>query len=255
MCRNNGLPGEDITLKRILCAGRLALVAQAASAEEVIGLAIGDATLRTPLPAGYVRASEAMPVHFASAAAALPPALRLVEMFVAEADLKPMLLGHTPVQPYLQVQSIRDAEQVRFTTEEWTAFQPTLARQFMGLDLDQTTQDMQAGMSERMSAVTGNRIEVTYGEVGKPTIYAQHPTSMHYSLRLPITAQINGTTRTLELEGVGAVLLAGGKIVLINAYAPASSGQPPFAAARTMTEPFVTRMQAMNPSPVAARRD
>lgn len=213
-------------LKRILCAVLLALVAQAVSAEDVIGLVIGDATLQTPVPAGYVRASEAMPVHFASSAAALPPALRLVEMFVAEADLKPMLLGQTPVQPYLQVQSIRDAEQVHFTTEEWTAFQPTLVQQFMGVDLDETTQDMQAGMSERMSAAAGTRIEMTYGEVGKPTIYAQHPTSMHYSLRLPITVQINGTTRTLELEGVGAVLLAGGKIVLMNAYAPATYVRP-----------------------------
>lgn len=239
---------------KLFCAALLAVCAQSAAAEDPISLdpislKIGNTTIQAPVPAGYVRASEKAPMLFASSSAALPPANRLVEMLVAESDLKLILLGQTPTRPYLQVQTIRDAEALDFTAQEWTAFQPILAQQFGGMDLDNQTTHMQAGMGERMSAATGADITLKYGPIGKPTIYAQRPTSMHYTLRLPITAQVNGVVKALEIECTGAVVLAGSKFVLINAYSQkaADTSVPPFAASRAMTEAFVARLQALNP--------
>jgi hypothetical protein len=239
-------------LSRLLCAGLLAFVAHAAAAEDTMALAVGDATLQMPVPDGYVRASEMAPVLFASASAGLPPANRLVEMLVARDDLKRILMGQPTSQPYLQVQTIRDVEPLDFTAAEWTAFQPMLAQQFGGMDLDRYTRNAQAGMGERMTQATGVEIEVAYGEVGKPAIYAMQPTAMHYTLRLPITAQVNGEVRALDIECAGAVLLAGSKVVLVNAYSQAAAGQPPFAAPRAMAEDFVARLQALNAVPAEA---
>jgi hypothetical protein len=216
-----------------------------------MSLGIGDATLQAPVPTGYVRASVEAPMVFATSAAGLPPANRLVEMLVAGADLKRMLLGQGPAQTYLQVQTIRDAERLAFTEAEWSAFQPMLAQEFGALDLGKQTNSMQAGMGERMSAASGADIEIAFGELGKPTVYATRPTSMHYIVRLPITAQINGETKQAQIECVGAVLLAGSKVVLVNAYARTEPGQAPSAATRAMAEDFVTRMQALNASSVA----
>ena len=216
-----------------------------------MSLGIGDATLQAPIPTGYVRASVEAPVLFATSAGGMPPANRLVEMLVAEGDLKRMLLGQGPAQTYLQVQTIRDAERLTFTEAEWSAFQPVLAQQFGALDLDKQAKPMESGIGERMSAASGADIEIAFGEIGKPTIYAKRPTSMHYLMRLPITAQVNGETKQVQIECVGAVLLAAGKVVLVNAYTRTEPGQPPSAATRAMAEDFVTRMQALNASSVA----
>ena len=174
-------------------------------------------------------------------------------MLVAEADLKRMLLGQGPAQTYLQVQTIRDAERLTFTEAEWSAFQPMLAQQFGALDLGKQAKPMESGTGERMSAASGADIEIAFGEIGKPTIYAKRPTSMHYLMRLPITAQVNGETKQVQIECVGAVLLADGKVVLVNAYTRTEPGQPPSAATRAtraMAEDFVTRMQALNAASV-----
>lgn len=242
-------------LLRLVCAGLLAFVTHSASAEELMSIDIGDTMVQAPVPTGYVRASMEAPVLFATSAAALPPANRLVEMLIAEADLKRMLLGEGPAETYLQVQTIRDAERLAFTEAEWSAFQPVLAQQFGALDLGKQTNPMAAGMGERMSAASGADIKIAYGEIGKPTIYATRPTSMHYLVRLPITAQINGETKQVQIECVGAVLLAGSKIVLVNAYARTEPGQPPSAATRAMAEDFVTRLQALNAAPVAKQKE
>jgi hypothetical protein len=196
-----------------------------------------------------VRASAHAPAWFAGTAAALPPATRLVETLVASSDLKRMLMGESPQRPYLQIQVLRDAERVDFTMAEWTALQPVLVQQFGGFDLDRYAQTQQAGMGQRMSAATGAEIQIAYGEVGKPAIYDTRPTSVHFTLRLPITAQVNGQAQSLEVEAVGTAMLVGTKMVMANAYALATPGQPPFTAPRAMVEPFVQRMQALNATP------
>jgi hypothetical protein len=227
----------------------LTLPMQGMAADGSMALQIGDSKLQAPVPEGYVRASEHAPAWFAGTAAALPPATRLVETLVASSDLKRMLMGESPQRPYLQIQVLRDAERVDFTMAEWTALQPVLVQQFGGFDLDRYTQMQQAGMGERMSAATGAEIEIAYGEVGKPVIYETRPTSLHFTLRLPITAQVNGQAQSLDVEAVGTAMLVGTKMVMANAYALVTPGQQPFTAPRAMVEPFVQRMQALNATP------
>ena len=232
-------------LRRILCLALLTLSAHSVAADDSMALAIGDAQLQAPIPEGYVHA----PAWFAGTAAALPPVTRLVETLVASSDLKRMVMGESPQRPYLQIQVLRDAERLDFTMAEWSALQPVLIQQFGGFDLDRYAKSHQAGMGERMSAATGAAIEIEYGEVGKPVIYDTRPTSLHYTLRLPITAQVDGQAQSLEVEAVGTAMLVGTKMVMANAYALAMPGQPPFSAPRAMAEPFVQRMQALNAAP------
>lgn len=222
------------------------LSAHAHADETAIALTVGDATLQAAVPEGYVRASEYAPAWFAGTAAALPPAARLVETLVARTDVKRIALGQTPEQPYLQIQVLRDAERVDFTGSEWTALQPVLVEQFGGMDPNRIVRAQQEGMGERMSAATGAQIEVTYGEMGKPTVYDTRPTSLHYTLRLPITAQVDGESQTLDVEAAGAAMLVGTKMVMANAYAHARPGQDPFAAPRALVEAFVQRIQRLN---------
>jgi len=73
-------------------------------------------------------------------------------------------------------------------------------------------------------------------------------------LRLPITAQVNGEAKAFEIEAAGAAMLAGSKMVMANAYAHATPGEPPFAASRAMAEAFVARMQALNASSAARKK-
>lgn len=221
------------------------------AAEASFALTVGDTTLQAPVPDGYVRASEYAPAWFAGTAAALPPAARLVETMVARSDVKRMAVGQAPDLPYLQIQVLRDAERVDFTAADWTALQPLLQQQFGGLDPNRIAHSQQGAMGERMSAATGAQVEVTYGEMGKPAIYDTRPTSLHYTLRLPITAQVDGRTQTLDVEAAGSAMLVGSKMVMANAYAPARPGQAPFAASRALVEPFVQRMQSLNAVPGA----
>lgn len=233
---------------RILSLG-LCLIgasATAIAAKGSMALSVGDTTLQAPIPEGYVRASEHAPAWFASTSAALPPSTRLVETLVASSDLKTMLMGESPQRPYLQIQVLRDAERLDFTMDEWAELQPILVQQFGGFDLDRYAQSQQAGMGERMSAATGSEIEIAYGKLGKPAIYDTRAASLHYTLRLPIAAQVDGQTQSLDVEAVGAAMLVGTKMVMANAYQLATPDQPPFSAPRAMVEPFVQRMQALN---------
>ena len=76
---------------RIATALLLTLVATLAHAEQVVPLTIGGTEVRIAMQDGYLRASEKAPALFATSAAALPPALRLVDAVIAESDLKRML--------------------------------------------------------------------------------------------------------------------------------------------------------------------
>ena len=229
----------------------IALCSTLALAENIAPLAVGGKEVRIAVQDGYVQASEKTPALFATSAAALPPALRLVEALLAESDIKRMLIGQSMSQPYLQVQVMRDAEAVNFSEEEWRALQPSMAQQLGATNLDPVTQAMQESMSERMGKAAGGSVEIKFGEVGKPKVYSLAGDVIRYVIRLPIKASMNGKEVSTVLECAGAVLVLNGKLLMFNTYRPQPDEN--FAKLRAFLDSAVERAQALNATPASGK--
>ena len=222
-------------------------------AETVVPLDIGDTVVRIALPDGYLQASEKAPALFATSAAAMPPAVRLVETLVADADLKRLLGGSDLTEPYLQVQVLRDAEAVRFSPQEWRDLQPTMEQQLGAIDLDQATQALQPGMGERMSAAAGGAIAVRFGAVGKPMLYSREGDAIRYVVRVPIGGTVNGQAKELVLDCASAVFVLDGKLLTFNAYLRPQGEADGMTRVRAFLDTAVARAQALNgPAPPPA---
>ena len=232
---------------RIAAAILLALSATLAHAEQIVPLTIGGTEVRIAMQDGYLRASEKAPALFATSAAALPPAIRLVEAVLAESDLKRMLAGQGMALPYLQVQAVRDAEALDFTLEEWRALQPVLAKQMGAIDLDAQSQALQSGMGERMGKASGGPVEVKFGEIGKPVVYSQAGDVIRYAMRLPINGSVHGQDVQMVLDCAGAALVLNGKLLVINTYLREDGQDDASADIRAFLDAAVERAQALNP--------
>lgn len=231
---------------RFAAAIALTLVATLAHAEEIVPLTIGGTEVRIAMQDGYLRATEKAPALFATSAAALPPAIRLVEAVLAESDLKRMLAGQGMALPYLQVQAIRDAEALDFSLEDWRALQPMMAKQLGATDLDAQTQAMQSGMGERMGKASGGPVEVKFGEIGKPVVYSQAGDVIRYVMRLPINATVHGQDVKMVLDCAGAALVLNGKLLMINTYLREDGQDDASADIRAFLDAAVARAQALN---------
>jgi hypothetical protein len=231
---------------RIATALALTLFATLAHAEQVVPLTIGGTEVRIAMQDGYLRASAKAPALFATSAAALPPAIRLVEAVLAEGDLKRMLTGQDMALPYLQVQAMRDAEALDFSLEEWRALQPMLAKQLGATDLDAQSQALQSGMGERMGKASGGQVEVKFGEIGKPVVYSQAGDVIRYVMRLPINGTVHGQDVHMVLDCAGAALVLNGKLLMINTYLREDGQDDGFADIRAFLEAAVGRAQALN---------
>jgi hypothetical protein len=231
---------------RIATALLLTLVATLAHAEQVVPLTIGGTEVRIAMQDGYLRASEKAPALFATSAAALPPALRLVDAVIAESDLKRMLAGQGMALPYLQVQVVRDAEAIDFSLQDWRTLQPMMAKQMGATDLDAQTQALQSGMGERMGKATGGPVEVKFGEIGKPVVYSQAGDVIRFVMRLPINGTVHGQAVEMVLDCAGAALVLNGKLLVINTYLREDGQADASAEVRAFLDAAVTRAQALN---------
>jgi hypothetical protein len=234
------------TMFRIATALLLTLVATLAHAEQVVPLTIGGTEVRIAMQDGYLRASEKAPALFATSAAALPPALRLVDAVIAESDLKRMLAGQGMALPYLQVQVVRDAEAIDFSLQDWRTLQPMMAKQMGATDLDAQTQALQSGMGERMGKATGGPVEVKFGEIGKPVVYSQAGDVIRFVMRLPINGTVHGQAVEMVLDCAGAALVLNGKLLVINTYLREDGQADASAEVRAFLDAAVTRAQALN---------
>lgn len=229
----------------------IALLALAAGvhAGQVVPLTIGKAEVRIALPDGYLRASEAAPTLFSASAAALPPAIRLVEAVLAEADLKRALAGQDLQQPYLQVQAPRDAEAIDLTAEDWRQMQPLMAAQLGAVDLTAKSRSLQAGAGERMGQALGADVQIRFGDVGKPQVYSEADDVIRYGLRLPISGSVDGKAVAMVLDCAGAMLVLNGKLLTINVYLQQGAQGDNLARVRATLDEVVARARALNAAP------
>lgn len=218
----------------------------AARAEEVVPLVVGEAEVRIAVPEGYLRLSEKAPTLYAASAAAMPPPIRLVEALMTRADLKRSIAGLNAIEPYLQVQVVRDAEALDFSAEDWEQLQPTLARQLGATDLDAATRAMQAGMGKRIGQAMDSSVDIQYGEVGKPQVYSQAGGVVRYAIRVPMNASVNGVQVRLVLDCAGAAMVINGKLVMLNVYLNEDREHDSAAQARAFLATLVERAQALN---------
>lgn len=226
----------------------LLVVSAGAHAEKILPLQIGDAEIRFAMPDDYLPSSTKAPVLFKGAAAALPPSIRLVEAVLSESDLKRSLAGQDMLQPYVQVQTMRDAEALTLSAEDWRQMQPLIASQLGANDLSATAQAMGKGAGERMAEATGAQIDLRFGEVGKPRVYSQADGVIRYVLRLPISGSVNGQAKDTVLDCAGAMLVLHGKLLTVNVYQTAGEDDN-FTAVRRMLDQMVQRTRALNAPP------
>ncbi|MCI4567536.1 hypothetical protein [Lysobacter sp. CFH 32150] len=235
-------------MSRILILALACLLPRLVLAETVVPLSIGGTEVRLAIDDGYVRASEKAPAAHATASAALPPPLRLVEAFISEDDLKRMVTGQPLQQTYLQVQSLRDAEGVTFSENEWQELLPTIAEQLGALDMNAIATSSEAGANKRMSESAGARIDVNFGDIGKPVLYGDRARSLRFTVLMPITVQVAGTSKQLLLEAAGAVTLLRGKMLYVYAYRPHQPGDDT-TRVRAALDRFVDRAETLNAEP------
>jgi len=224
-------------------------VSAAAQAEKIVPVEVGGTRIDIGVADDYLRASEQAPALFQTSAAALPPAIRLAEVLLAEGDLKRALVGQDIQQAYVQVQVMRDVEALSFTEAEWDALRPSLAQQLGAVDLNETTQALQDGMGERMGDASGGEVEIRFGEIGKPHVYSQADGVIRFVLRLPVSGRVNGKEVDLVLDCAGAALVLKGKLLMLNAYLRREGADDGFAGVRAVLDPLVDRARVLNAGP------
>lgn len=222
-----------------LCSGM-------AAAEVVVPLTIGGTDIRFATDDGYVRTSEILPTVHAVVAAGLPPGNRLVEGFVSEADAKRMVLGLPWQDTFVQVQALRNAEALDFSEADWEQGRPAIAEALGVLDFNALLASQTEGSAARMSAASGIPLSATFGEVGKPALYAVEGISLRFLMLLPMTVDVAGKSHQISLESAGAVVLLSGKLAYVFAYRNHVEGNDT-SAVRDALDRFVDRAIALNP--------
>jgi hypothetical protein len=215
-------------------------------AETVIPLTVGGQEIRFGIDDQYVRASEKMPTNFSVASAALPPGNRLIEMFVANTDVKRMLMGQPIQGQYLQVQTLRDAESTNFSDAEWQSLRPILIQQSGAINADAYAKSLQNGMGKRVSETSGSDVTFKFGEVGKPKLYGDDLRSVRFSMLIPINGSINGAQHSAQIECVGAITLLNKKLVYIYAYELYRENDKDASALRATLDHAVDRAEILN---------
>jgi hypothetical protein len=216
-----------------------------AADETIMSLAIGDAPFRVAVDPGYLATSDKLPTLFAVTQAALPPGNRLVEAFVAEADAERAAAGNHLQDVFLQVQTLRNAESLRFSDADWAALVPQIRATLVGLDANAIAQANEAGAARRMSDAAGASVAVRFGEVGKPAIYAEDADSLRFLMLVPVAFEVDGKPGQVTLECAGAIARVSGRLVYLYAYLPHAEGSEG-ARVRAALDRFVDRAIALN---------
>jgi hypothetical protein len=190
-----------------------------ARAEQIVGLQIGDTPFKVVVPDGYVRTSIVLPEMFNLTAAALPPASRLMESFITEADVKQLLLGkRAGSSPNYQAHAMRAAENITFNEAEWAGFRRETERQLGVIDANQVLQSGASGRDERIREASNGEFEMKIGEVSKPQVFGNDPKSVRFTMLVPMAAKSAQVSEQVSVECAGSIVYVHGKIVMLYVY-------------------------------------
>jgi hypothetical protein len=206
---------------KLLAPFLLLLVHPTAHAAQV-PLAIGGTTIQFPVDAQYVRLSEGEPKLFAFTAAALPPGNRLVEAFDTRADVARLEQGGIAKDVYFQVQVLRSLESSQVSTEEWNALKPSLTAGMTKLDVNKVISSDTAS-NDRMSAVSGQQVNVNYGKIGALVVYRETPSSINFGTLMPLEMNIDGKVQKMTIAAAGSFVFVRGKLIYVYAFSTSTS--------------------------------
>lgn len=220
-------------------------------AQQVVALQVGGEDLRFEVPDGYLQTSIAQPQLFEIASAAVPPSNRLVEGFVSEADAKRMIAGSNAEGAAYQVQSLRNAEALTFSDEDWEALRPSITKSMRETDMNAIAQAMSDSSAERMGGVMGMKVGLEFGDIGKPLLYHDDKDSVRFVMLVPGTVTVAGVQKQLVIECAGAILPLARKVVFLYVFRKHGDGEDSSLSRATLDD-FVARAIALNQAPAAA---
>lgn len=213
-------------MRHIWLGALLALSAfTGAAGAQAVSVEVGTRAVAIASPGAHERASLVAPMLFKVYQAGLPPTHRLVEAFISADDIEGSLAGRDVEGVIYQVQVMRDAERVDLDAADWQALRPELARQMAALDMDKLMEGMEAGASERVSDATGVGIELAFGELGRMQLYGDDPGSVRFHMLMPVSAEVAGQRKVLELQAAGAALPLRDRLVFLYAFRRHRAGE------------------------------
>ena len=233
-------------MSRMLALFLACLLPGMALAETVVPLTVGGTEVRIAVDDGYLRTSEHAPEMHAITAAALPPGNRLIEAFMSPQDAKRFLLQQKAQDIYLQVQVLRKAEAHVFSDAEWREGRPLVAQQLGALDMRAILSAQQDDAGKRMSALSGAKVDVRFGDPGKPVLYgSDQDSALRFVMLTPVTVMVNDKQEQLLLECAGAVVVLNGKLLYLYAYRNHEPGADT-TIVRAALDRFVDRALVLN---------
>lgn len=210
----------------------LLCVAVAADATEV-QLDVGGNSLRYEQPAGYVRVSEESPPLFRYLESALPPANRLVEAFYTPADVQILLSGGKANDTYFMVQSIRALEDQTVSTADWRRLLSQASAEMGKFDINaEIAKD--TARDKRMSRAAGQQVQMEFGEIATPQVYAQDDKEVRFLMLIPLTVRVEGQPLSINAVCAGAMLLVRNKPLLVYVYRASSTAEDVATAQRQL---------------------
>ncbi|HTD28546.1 MAG TPA: hypothetical protein VK660_04075 [Xanthomonadaceae bacterium] len=228
----------------------LLLVLPLAHAEQ-IPLTIGGTTIQFPMESDYVRVSDTQPKVFDLVQAALPATNRLVEVLVTRADMTRLEQGGATAGIYYEIQVQREIEPRQISIDDWNALKPQLTAGMSQDELDKALAT-NSGSNDRLSAVAGKQVGVTFGKVSAPTIYRQTPLSVSFWMLVPIQMRVGNDVTNATTATVGSFAMVRNKLIFIYGYSTNASSDS-VARLRSHVNDIVDQTIALNPSDTAVR--
>lgn len=211
-----------------------------------VPLLIGGTTIQFPIDAGYVRVSQEQPKFFELTAAALPPSNKLVESFFTRADITRLGQGGIAADTYFQVQVVRTIESRQISLDDWDALKPELTAGMAKLDMNQALSSV-SGSNDRMSAVAGQQVKVSFGKIGAAVIYRETPLSVNFGMLVPVQMSVGDNAQNSTIAVAGADAMVHNKVIFIYAYSTSTSAEA-IAKLRARLDATVDQTIALNPS-------
>jgi hypothetical protein len=241
-------PARGVAPWRALAALLLAALAPSAFATDH-PLEIGGTTIIVPTEDEYLAVSPRSPQLHAFAQAAVPPELRVVEIFHTAENLEAVQRGDNADGYYLTVQVLRQIETMQLSVADWNAMLPGITQGMANADLAETDATRSA-RDARMSAAAGRDVAIRFGDLQAPEIYATTPESVRFVMRIPMVVNTENGPQELVAGAAGAVVLVKNKAVFVYWYAmPATSES--VAEAQRKLDTMIAAMVAKNASDAA----
>ncbi|GAB2509533.1 hypothetical protein [Lysobacter humi (ex Lee et al. 2017)] len=213
-------------MKHIWIGALLALSAWTGAARaQAITVEVGGKPIAIASPGPLERASEAAPTLFTLYQAGLPTTHRLVEAFITPGDLERTLTGQPVDDVSYQVQVMRNVEHVDLGEADWRTLRPQIIREVASLDATTLIDGQESAASQRISDAAGVAVDLAFGEIGKLQPYGDDSGSVRFHVLLPVSVEVAGVRRTIELQSAGAALPLGGRLLFLYAFRRHRAGE------------------------------